>query len=350
MYRFLIAVLLLLVTMTVGAQEDQTPLRDLAEEHGMWVGSAIHTTAFWTDEEYLSTVEREFNIVTPENMFKFGELGLSPGRYLWRSPDAFMDWAEEQGMRVHGHTLVWHNQQPVWLNENRFSAEEIEALMEDHIKTVVGRYKGRIHEWDVVNEAIDDAGGLRNTIWLRAMGPDYIAKAFRWAHEADPDALLYYNDYSADTPGRKADEIYELVKGLVEDGVPIHGVGLQMHLTWEQRPTATAERIRQVIDRIGELGLKVAITEMDVRIHHPNRTREEMLERQAEMYTEATRACLEAPNCDTVVVWGVSDRYSWIPQWSGNADWPLLFDERLNPKPAYFAVADVLAGEAASTE
>ena len=344
-FRLLLIGLLVGISM-VNAQDETPPLRELAAEHEMVVGAAINTEAFRNNADYRALAEREFNIVTPENMFKFGP--LSPGfeRYRWTDTDALVDWAEENDMRVHGHVLVWHNQQPTWLNEDRLSAEEIEAVMENHIKTVVGRYKGRIHEWDVVNEAISDSGGYRDTIWLRAMGEDYIAKAFQWAHEADPDALLYYNDYSADTPGRKADEIYEMVAALVEDGVPIHGVGLQAHLTHQQRNSADTEHIREVMDRLDELGLRVAITEMDVRIHHESRSREDMLDLQAEMYANVMRACLEAPNCDTFIAWGVSDQYSWIPGFTGNPDWPLLFDEQLNPKLAYFAVADVLAEEA----
>jgi endo-1,4-beta-xylanase len=325
-----------------GAQE-ATPLRELAAEHGLYIGAALNTDAFRNNDAYMEIFEREFNVITPENMFKFGPLSTGRGRYFWHDTDAMVDWAEANDMRIHGHTLVWHNQQPDWLNEDRLTPAEIEAVLEEHIKTTVGRYKGRIHEWDVVNEGIDDNGGLRDTIWLRAIGPDYIAKAFRWAHEADPDALLFYNDYNADVPNRKSREIFELVEGLVNDGVPIHGVGLQMHLIHQQRQAASTEAVREVMDRLDTLGLKVAVTEMDVRIHHATRSREDMLDLQAEMYANVMRACLEAPNCDTFVAWGLSDNYSWIPGFTGNEDWPLLFDAALEPKPAYYAVADVLA-------
>jgi endo-1,4-beta-xylanase len=315
----------------------------LAEAQGMYVGAAINTGAFRQDDAYRALVEREFNIITPENMFKFGPLSRGRDQYFWEDTDALVDWAEEHDMRVHGHVLVWHNQQPAWLNEDAMTAAEIAATLENHIRTVVGRYQGRIQEWDVVNEAITDNGLMRDTIWRRALGDDYIAKAFQWAHEADPDALLYYNDYNADTPGRKADAIYDLVAGLLEAGVPIHGVGLQAHLTHEQVSSASTRRVRQVMDRLDELGLRVAVTEMDVRIHHPSRSRSDMLEVQAEIYGNVLTACREAPNCDTFVAWGVSDQYSWIPGFTGNDDWPLLYDADLNPKPAYFAVVDALA-------
>ena len=178
---------------------------------------------------------------------------------------------------------------------------------------------------------------------VSAIGPDYIAKAFYWAHEADPDAILYYNDYNGDSPGRKADAIYELVAGLVEDGVPIHGVGLQMHLNWKESRQATTGDIRQVMDRLGRLGLRASVTEMNVGIYNPQQPYEAMLELQAEMYAEVARACVEAPNCNTLVVWGLSDQYAWVPSWRVPEDSPLLFDEDFNPKPAYFALAQVLS-------
>lgn len=249
--------------------------------------------------------------------------------------------------RVHGHTLVWHNQLPNWLDESRYTPDELAAILENHIKTVVGRYRGRIAEWDVVNEAIPDSGdALRDTIWLRALGPDYIAQAFRWAHEADPDALLYYNDYNIDTPGRKTNNVYELVSGLVEAGVPIHGVGLQMHVSAEQLPLLSLDSLQSLMSRYAALGLKVAITEMDVKIGEGERA--DGLEPQAAVYRNVLQACIDAPNCDTFITWGVSDRYSWIPNFVGHDDWPLLFDEDLNPKPAYFAVAETLANAAES--
>ncbi|MBZ0298749.1 MAG: endo-1,4-beta-xylanase [Anaerolineae bacterium] len=345
MRQAFIGFLIFLGVAMVNGQEPALPLRELAAARDFYIGAAIHTEAIKSNADYRALAEREFNLVTPENMFKFGPISPAPGEYDWSHTDALLDWAEAHHMRVHGHVLVWHQQQPGWLNEDTYSPEQLAAILERHIRTVVGRYKGRIHEWDVVNEAVADNGRLRDTIWLRALGPDYIAKAFEWAHEADPEAVLYYNDYNGDTPGLKADAIYKLVQGLVEEGVPVHGVGLQMHLIWQQQRSATPRAIGEVMIRLNDLGLKVAVTELDMRIHDPNRGREAMLDLQAEVYSNVLRACLDAPNCDTVVVWGVSDAYSWIPGFTGNDDWPLLFDETLQPKPAYEVVAQALAGE-----
>lgn len=339
--------ILLLTTTRVNGQDTPPTLRELADNANMFVGAAINTEAIRYDAPYRALSEQSFNIVTPENMFKFGSLSPAPNVYNWRDTDAFVEWAEANNMRIHGHTLVWHNQLPAWLDESRYTPEELAAILENHIKTVVGRYKGRIAEWDVVNEAIPDSGdALRDTIWLRALGPDYIAQAFQWAHEADPDAILYYNDYNTDLPGRKTNNVYAMVSDLVEAGVPIHGVGLQMHVSAAQLPSLTQASLRRVMDRLGELGLRVAITEMDVKIGEGERA--DGLDPQAEVYRAVLQACIDAPNCDTFIVWGVSDRYSWIPGFVGHDDWPLLFDADLTPKPAFFAVAETLANAAAS--
>jgi len=203
---------------------------------------------------------------------------------------------------------------------------------------VVGRYKGRIFAWDVVNEALDEEGELRDTIWLRMIGPEYIEMAFRWAHEADPDALLFYNDYACEDMGCKSDAVYALVQELQEKGVPIHGVGLQMHVQLGiEPPLASVERN---LERLGALGLQVHITEMDVRVRDTN---PDTLERQAAIYGQSLQVCLDAESCTAFVVWGFTDRHSWIPSvfegW-GNA---LIFDDQYTPKPAYEEMRKLLA-------
>lgn len=345
MRKFWMLALMLATTTHASSQEALPPLRVLAEAAGMRIGAAINTGAFYNDPAYLELAAQQYNIITPENIFKFGSLSPAPDVYNWDDADALVAWAEAHDIRIHGHTLVWHNQQPGWLDESRYTSEEIAAILENHIRTVVGRYKGRIQEWDVVNEAIPDSGDvLRDTIWLRALGPDYIAKAFQWAHEADPDALLFYNDYNIDVPSRKTNNAYALVSNLLDAGIPIHGVGLQMHVSAKQLPSLSVDTVRQVMDRFGRLGLKVEITEMDVKIGEG--TREEGLEPQAQVYRIVLQACIDAPNCDTFITWGVSDNYSWIPGFVGHDDWVLLYDENLTPKPAYYAVAETLASAA----
>ncbi len=246
-------------------------------------------------------------------------------------------------MRVHGHTLVWHRQLADWLTP-ALTRREVARALASHIETLVGRYAGRIASWDVVNEAVADGGGLRDTCFLRACGEDYIAEAFRRAHAADPGARLYYNDYGAEGRGRKSDAVYALVRRLLDAGVPVHGVGLQMHLRAARPPKPAA--ITASVARLLRLGLEVRITEMDVRIRRIRRR--DPLALQRRVYHDAIAACAGMPGFAGVTFWGVSDRHSWIHDEFGE-DAPLLFDRDYAPKPAYFGVRDALAAAQKAT-
>jgi endo-1,4-beta-xylanase len=240
-------------------------------------------------------------------------------------------------MKVRGHTLVWHNQNPSWLPRAIKTRDEAIAVLKDHIQTVVGHYKGRIAAWDVVNEAVDDSTGeLRESPWLTAIGPDYIALAFQFAHEADPDAKLYYNDYSAEGIGGKGDAVYELVKGLKEQGVPIDGVGWQGHF----QSSSFIMDMKDNGRRLADLGLEVSITELDVRIPIP--PTDTMIENQAKMYKKVTETCLALPNCKAIVTWGFTDKHSWVPGFFSGEGAALPFDETYKPKLAYEAIRAAL--------
>ncbi|NEQ67764.1 MAG: endo-1,4-beta-xylanase, partial [Symploca sp. SIO2D2] len=250
--------------------------------------------------------------------------------------------AKTNQMQVQGHTLVWHQSLPSWLAEAEWTREEVLELMRQHIYTVVGHYRGQVESWDVVNEAISHNGKMRDSVFLNNIGPEYIEMAFRWAHEADPQARLFYNDHDAEELGKKSDAIYELVKNLLERNVPIHGVGFQMHTSLKRPPNP--QKVAANIQRLGELGLEVWITEMDVQIYDGKGTREEKLAAQAEVYRDILRVCLDAPNCKSFATWGFSDKYSWIPYFFDRPDSPLLFDESYRPKPAYNALVEELQG------
>jgi endo-1,4-beta-xylanase len=238
---------------------------------------------------------------------------------------------------VRGHTLVWHSQNPSWLARNLKSRDDAIAVLKDHIQTIVGHYKGRITAWDVVNEAVDDSTGeLRESPWLTAIGPDYIALAFQFAHEADPAAKLYYNDYGAEGIGGKGDAVYELVKGLKEQGVPIDGVGWQGHFQSSSFIMDMKENGR----RLADLGLEVSITELDVRIPIP--ATDLMLEKQSKMYGKVTEICLALPNCKAILTWGFTDKHSWVPGFFSGEGAALPFDESYKPKPAYDAIRAAL--------
>ena len=244
---------------------------------------------------------------------------------------------EAHGLQVHGHTLVWHEQLPRWV-EPGISRRRLARALAHHVETLVGRYRGRVVAWDVVNEAVAARGGLRRTVFLRALGPGYVAEAFRLAHAADPAARLYYNDCEAEACGPKSDAVYALVRRLLDDGVPIHGVGLQMHLraTHPPAPAAFAANVA----RLAALGLAVRISEMDVRIRRVRRG--DPLALQRRVYEDAIAACAGMPGFAGVTFWGVTDAHSWIHDEFGE-DAPLLFDRDYAPKPAYFGVRAALA-------
>jgi endo-1,4-beta-xylanase len=294
------------------------------------------------DPAYHETLTGQFSALTPENAMKFGPLCSSRGNYDFGEADAIVAVAEEHGMKVRGHTLVWHNQLPSWLIERQWTRDELIEILREHITTVVGHYRGRIWAWDVVNEAVEDDGSLRDTLWLQGIGPEYIEMAFRWAHEADPDALLFYNDYNGEGLGKKSDAIYALVADLRKRGVPIDGVGLQMHISLEGAPSP--EDVAANMKRLGALGLQVHITEMDVRIQEP--VTEEKLAAQARIYHSMLDVCLVAPNCTAFVTWGFTDSHSWIPDFFPGSGAALIFDEFYRPKPACSEMVGTLADPA----
>lgn len=313
------------------------PLRSLAERCSIYIGAAVER-GLLDIPDYAHTIKQEFNILTTENALKFGPVHPDPYAYSFGDADYIINFAESQGMKIRGHTLVWHQQLPNWITQGKYTREEWINILREHIITIVGRYKGRIYAWDVVNEAVNDDGTLRDNIWMRNIGPEYIELAFRWAHEADPQALLFYNDYGAEGLGVKSDAVYNLIKGLLENGVPVHGVGLQMHVSVEN-PPAPSEVLAN-IKRLNDLGLVVHITEMDVRVRTPPQW--EDLVRQAEIYRDILKVCLSAGNCKVFVMWGFTDKYSWIPSYFSGYGAALIFDESYRPKPAYYYIVKVL--------
>ena len=326
----------------------QTPtpvpsLRSEAGKLGFFVGTSIDPSWFG-ERTFADFVAREYNMLTPEVVMKWDIIHPERDLYDFSRGDKVVDYARRTGMIVRGHTLVWDMQLPDWVvdgeKEGRYTREEWMDILRGHVMTVAGRYSGQIYAWDVVNEAVDEDGKLRDTIWLRTIGPDYISMAFWWAHEADPYALLFYNDNAGEGLNAKSDGIYKLVEELKEQGVPIRGVGMQMHTALNVSPSE--QDLAANIKRLSDLGLKVHITEMDVQTQYSKKSDDEKMAAQAEVYRYVFQTCLEAPACEAFVVWGASDRNSWIPGYTGVPDMPLLFDEDYQPKPAYDAIMDVL--------
>ncbi|MBW4648267.1 MAG: endo-1,4-beta-xylanase [Kastovskya adunca ATA6-11-RM4] len=330
----------LTLSLMCSTQATNLNLRSLAQKQGLNIGAAVLTGVLQKEPTYRRVLAREFNMLTPENHMKFKPLHPERDRYDFAPADVLVDFAKENDMQVRGHTLVWHHSLPEWLEKGEWTREELMAILQEHIYTVVERYRGQVVEWDVVNEAIADDASLRKSIWLNVIGSDYIEMAFRWAHEADPTVKLFYNDYGSEGINSKSDAIYALVKSLRDRHVPIDGVGLQMHVRADKPPSA--EKVAANMKRLGELGLEVHITEMDVKIEHATGTLEEKLTAQANVYRDMMQVCLTAENCDTFVLWGFTDLHSWIPRYLKQPDSPLIFDKFYNPKPAYDALVEVL--------
>ncbi len=331
-----------------GGQEE--PLREAARGSGLLVGTAVRPAQL-SEAAYASTLGREFNMVEPEDALKWEVAHPDRQLFDFSQADQIVDFASRHGMKVRGHTLVWHRQNPKWLMEGKYSSGELAEILERHIKTVVGHYRGKIVAWDVVNEAFVELhpGELRSTIWrdqpgigLAANGYSYIERCFRWAHEADPQALLFYNEAEAEDVNPKSDAIYAMVRDFRERGVPIDGVGLQMHIANLHADVAS---LSANIKRFTALGVQVHITEMDVAlpVDALGNPRPEDLQLQADIYRQIASACLSHPGCTAIQTWGFTDKYSWIGSHSKKTQGAALpFDREYRAKPAYEALRTAL--------
>ena len=328
------------------------------------IGAAVDSQSYMTHGPVLT---KHFNSVTAENEMKFQSLEPSEGQFSYDAADRIVNFATQNNMKVRGHTLVWHSQNPSWLFTNA-TRETLLARMRTHISNVVRHFKGKVYVWDVVNEAIMEDGSYRDgtlaedkrSRWYEIVGESYIAEAFRAAHEADPDAKLFYNDFYDYIPA-KQQGIYEMLRGLLDQGVPVHGVGMQCHLNIEpstdpnnQGYHQTVENLENAIELYSSLGLEVQVTELDLSLYIPGVTYTEdtfytqatftdaLKTKQAERY----RAFFElfrrhADVITSVTFWGIADDNTWLSEFSsGRKDFPLLFDNAHAPKKAYDAVVD----------
>jgi endo-1,4-beta-xylanase len=328
-------------------------LRNLAAEAGIRIGVAVNTDLLAGEGKYRNIVDTQYSSVTAENVMKWEALEPAPGVYDWSAAEALVANAQANDQVVRGHTLVWHNQLPTWLTTGDHSAEELRAILEDHVRTVAGHFAGDIQQWDVVNEIFEEDGTFRKTIWYQAYqelglpGEQYVADVFRWAHEADPDAQLFYNDYNLEFTRPKSDAAYAFVQELLADGVPIDGVGFQGHLDTQYG----YPDLQHNLQRFADLGLEVAMTEVDVRTfvtQKPNGTYTNTpadpaeAAEQVDYWVRTLEACLAVEACRSFTVWGVSDASSWIPSTFAGQGAGLLYDTHDNPKPQYEALREVL--------
>ena len=336
-----VALLVIAVTMAACASSSPVPpptLRAVASARGLAVGSAVSSGAFRNDPEYRHVLSAQFGMLTPENALKWPEIHPSQYQFDFSGGDALVAFARDHGMTVRGHNLVWAKNNPGWLEHGTWTRDQLLRILHMHIDAVVGHYRGKIAQWDVVNEVVNGRGELGNSIWLRTIGPQYIDLAFRWAHEADPKALLFDNeDANGEAHSAKEQGILKLVRGLRQRGVPISGVGIETHTGLDAH---LGTRVSSFMRALSSLGVDAAITEMDVALPDAQTGRD--LEMQAHIYADVLDACLHAPNCHTFVTWGFTDRYSWIPGAHPGMGHALIFDESYRPKPAFRALVSVL--------
>jgi endo-1,4-beta-xylanase len=347
------------------ANAQKLPALKDAYESCFLVGAALNSAEFTgQDHAEVRIIQAQFNAISPENVLKWEKIHPEPGRYDFSLADQYVEFGEQNHMFIIGHNLVWHSQVPKWVFEDAngkpLGRQALLEQMRDHILKVVGRYKGRIGGWDVVNEALNEDGTLRESPWMKMIGEDYIEMAFRYAHEADPQAQLYYNDYSLENEAKRKGAL-ELVRRLKEKGVPITGVGLEDHVSLDSPP---ADQIDTTIGEFGKQGVKVMITELDVDVlpwpaknqtadvslHAeadpklnpysaglPEAVQQALSERYADLFATYAKHC---GLITRVTLWGVADNDSWKNDWPirGRTNYPLLFDRNARPKPAFAAV------------
>ena len=341
----------------VNQSETGMGLVELAQKHNLTLGTEF---SIWNtmDIRYCQTMKRNFNVAVLSE-FSWKGIWLAPGQYDFSSLDRTVDYAVQHGWRIRASHLVWgaieSNAIPDWLLKGNFTRDEYIQILEQHVKTMVGRYKGRVQEWSVANEAPSRSFYPGADFWNDKIGPDYIEMVFRWAKETDPNSILIFNDNNNESPrdsdsSRVVDKMYYTVKKLREKGVPIDVVGMQMHLLLKfSSPTAPQkDDVIATMQKFADLGVRIYITEFDVDLTKQPGTQTEKWDYEAQLYRDMLEACLESGVCDSFATWGISDSTSWITCMDAgclvkepNAD-PLMFDKEFNPKPAYFAFRDVL--------
>ena len=348
-------------------------LKDLAQVHGIKIGTAIQPGLAVIDPTYELTILREFNLMIPENNFKMLRIHPEKDVYNFTITDAIMDYAEANGLEVNGHTLIWGlpGSLPDWIASPTvpWTRETLLAVMIDHITTVVTRYAGRVKAWDVVNEAFCNTagrqgvpglsndcigelgkGGMNDSVWHKVIGPDFIAIALDATRLADPNAILYINENGIEFPSSKKTKIlYTFVENLKNSGSPIDGIGFQMHIPLEaigdiSNLDAMKQDVALVFQGFNDLGLQTRVTELDVWISDLSYMADPAarLADQAQVYDGVLEVCIAASNCPSINMWGFTDKHSWIPAPYPGFGHAHIFDENYDPKPAYFSLVDIL--------
>lgn len=343
---FALCATLLGAGLTSAVAADET-LRSLADKNNIYIGAILNSQWFGggLPGNYEQIHKTQFNIVVAENEMKFDATEPSEGRFNYGNGDKMVKYAKANGMRVRGHALAWHSQVPGWV-EQKYGKNKKELLrvLKNHIDNVVGHWKGQVDEWDVVNEAIsnNEPQWRGYSVWYQGIGPEFIDSAFVWAHAVDPDAELCYNDYNLEqgiNPKAKAGFLLEQVKRWVANGIPIHCVGSQTHVedtTTDKHFIGSPDSLRSLAKELAKLNVKLKITELDIGFKSGINVSKSDLERQGQTFRQYLDIILEEPNADTYLIWGVSDKWSWLG--GLNRQKGLIYDDNLQPKPAFDSI------------
>ncbi|OHE92487.1 glycosyl hydrolase family 10 [Colletotrichum orchidophilum] len=326
-----------------GAVVSGQGLHELAVKSGkLFFGTATDTNLF-NDAAYMAVLNKtgEFGLVVPENSQKWDATEKKQGQFLFKNPDAVMALAQANKQMMRCHALTWHSQLPQFVSTGTWTPETLTPVIEAHIANVVSHYKGACYSWDVVNEALADNGTLRDSVFSRTLGSAFIPISFKAAAAADPAAKLYYNDFSLEFNSKKTDGAVKIVQDLKDAGAKVDGVGFQAHFQVGKSPSQ--DTLNKVMTRFTDLGLEVALTELDIR-HDKVPADAAAVQQQAKDYGTVVKTCVDNAKCVGVVVWEFTDKYSWIPSTFKGAGDACLFDKDMKPKPAYAAVAAALGG------
>ena len=335
---------LFIFLLTIFSAINQDPRPDLKSLAPFPVGAAISTYHLKHNSAYRRLLVEQFNSVTAENAMKFEQLHPSQHQFRWAAADELVRFARTNGMRVHGHTLIWSAKNPKWVNNFQGDRAAWKALLKDHIQTIVKHFKADVHSWDVVNEAFTEAGTLKKSIWLEKLGPEYLELAFIYAHEADPESLLFYNDYGHEYGGKKLNAILNMVKDFRRKNIPIHGLGLQTHIV----ARIPEKNIRYGITAASKSGLLIHISELEVSVKY-NKPKaflldDQLAQVQAQKYKAVFEAYAAIPKAQQfgITTWNLGDRDAFRNSVSKNRDHPMLFDYEYQPKPAFKAIVELL--------
>jgi endo-1,4-beta-xylanase len=325
-------------------------LGQAAAAHHIKVGAAADSQFLASDSTYASVLGSEYNELTAENEMKFASVAPTSPTESYTGADALVSFAQAHQMAVRGHTLVWYQQVPAWVSPTNTPAQ-LNTILQNHITAEMTHFAGKAFAWDVVNEAFNDDGSgstpatLRSTIWYDSpgigagTGTAYIEQAMKWAHAADPNAKLFYNDYNIETQNPKSDAVYAMAQDFTSRGVPLDGIGFQFHLDLSfDNPTVLAS-VASNFQRFAALGLEIHITELDIRLPDSSAG---SLAAQAKLYGEIAGLCVQQPKCTVFQTWGFTDKYSWIPGFFPGMGWALPFDATYQKKPAYTSLLNAL--------